>query len=277
MCQINSELLSYLSLYRNKEKNSNVNKSGFFCDNVRVKAIRLGGALSEGFIMPIKDFQNWIIDSVNVELTDVEIGTEFNEIEHNGKVFWVNRKYVVKKKNKSSIKNPGAYRNNKLKQFNKLINGQFKFHYDTVLIRREPWAIQPNDLISITSKWHGTSLIAARVLCKHPCKKWYKIITWLYEKLGGTLPRYTDTNSYPEYDYIWSSRSVIKNNNINPNTGEGFYEVDVWKHGFEYLKPYLEKGMTIYAEIVGYLPNGAYIQNKYDYGCIPPEAPDDYH
>ena len=66
MCQINSELLSYLSLYRNKEKNSNVNKSGFFCDNVRVKAIRLGGALSEGFIMPIKDFQNWIIDSVNV-------------------------------------------------------------------------------------------------------------------------------------------------------------------------------------------------------------------
>ena len=227
--------------------------------------------------MPIKDFQNWIIDSVNVELTDVEIGTEFNEIEHNGKVFWVNRKYVVKKKNKSSIKNPGAYRNNKLKQFNKLINGQFKFHYDTVLIRREPWAIQPNDLISITSKWHGTSLIAARVLCKHPCKKWYKIITWLYEKLGGTLPRYTDTNSYPEYDYIWSSRSVIKNNNINPNTGEGFYEVDVWKHGFEYLKPYLEKGMTIYAEIVGYLPNGAYIQNKYDYGCIPPEAPDDYH
>ena len=277
MCQINPELLSYLSLYRNKEKNRNVEKAGFFGDNGRVKAIRLGGALSEGFIMPIKEFQNWIVDSVNVELNDVEIGTEFNEIEHNGKVFWINRKYVVKKKNKSSIKNPGAYRNNKLKRFDMLIDGQFKFHYDTVLIRREPWIIQPNDLISITSKWHGTSLIASRVLCKHPRKKWDKIITWLYKKLGGTLPRYTDVASYPEYDYIWSSRSVIKNNNINPKTGEGFYEVDVWKHGFEYLKPYLEKGMTIYAEIVGYLPNGAYIQNEYDYGCIPPEAPDDYH
>ena len=58
MCQINPELLSYLSLYRNKEKNRNVEKTGFFGDNGRVKAIRLGGALSEGFIMPIKEFQN---------------------------------------------------------------------------------------------------------------------------------------------------------------------------------------------------------------------------
>ena len=277
MCQINSELLSYLSLYRNKEKNRNVEKAGFFEDNGRVKAIRLGGVLSEGFLMPIKDLQDWITDSVNVELTDVKIGTEFNEIEHNGKVFWVNRKYVVEQKNRNSSTNPGAYRNNKLKRFNKLIDEQFKFHYDTVLIRKEPWVIQPNDLISITSKWHGTSLIAARVLCKHPRKKWDKILTWLYEKLGGTLPRYADVDSYPEYDYIWSSRSVIKNNNINPNTGEGFYEVDVWKYGFEYLKPYLEKGMTIYAEIVGYLPNGSYIQKGYDYGCRQPRAIDDYH
>ena len=277
MCQINPELLSYLSLYRNKEKNRNVEKAGFFGDNGRVKVIRLGEALSEGFIMPVKEFQNWIVDSVNVELTDVKIGTEFNEIEHNGKVFWVNRKYVVEQKNRSSIKNPGKKRNNKLKRFNKLIDGQFKFNYDTVLIRKEPWVIQPNDLISITSKWHGASLIAARVLYKHPRKKWDKIITWLYDKLGGTLPRYTDVASYTEYDYIWSSRSVIKNSDINPKTGEGYYDVDVWKYGFEYLKPYLEKGMTIYAEIVGYLPNGAYIQDGYDYGCIPPESPDDYH
>ena len=277
MSQLNPDLLSYLSLYRDATKNSNTEKKGFFEDNGRVKAIRLGGAVSEGFLMPIDDLKNWVLSSVNVELTDVEIGTEFNEIEHNGKVFWVNRKYVVKQKNRSSIKNPGAYRNNKLKRFNKLIDGQFKFHYDTVLIRKEPWVIQPNDLISITSKWHGTSLIASRVLCRHPRKKWDKILTWMYDKLGGTLPRYADVESYPEYNYIWSSRSVIKNSNINPSTGEGFYEVDVWKYGFEYLKPHLDKGMTIYAEIVGYLPNGAYIQKGYDYGCRQPRALDDYH
>ena len=29
--------------------------------------------------------------------------------------------------------------------------------------------------------------------------------------------------------------------------------------------------MTIYAEIVGYTPDGKYIQKNYDYGCVPPE------
>lgn len=34
--------------------------------------------------------------------------------------------------------------------------------------------------------------------------------------------------------------------------------------------------MTIYAEIVGFLPNGGYIQKGYDYGCIPPKNEQDY-
>ena len=29
--------------------------------------------------------------------------------------------------------------------------------------------------------------------------------------------------------------------------------------------------MTIYYEIVGFLPTGKYIQKNYDYGCVPPE------
>ena len=276
MSQLNPDLLSYLSLYRDAVKNRNTEKKGFFEDNGRVKAIRLGGAVSEGFLMPIDDLKNWVLSSVNVELTDVEVNTEFDEVEHNGKTFWVSKKYIIIDNSKKCRDNTGAYRNNKLKRFNKLIDGQFKFHYDTVLIRKEPWAIQPNDLISITSKWHGTSLIASRVLCRHPRKKWDKVLTWLYTKLGGKLPNHTDVVSYPEYDYVYSSRSVIKNSNINPTTGEGFYQTDVWKYGFEYLKPYLLKGMTIYAEICGFLPNGQYIQKPYDYGCTPPKSEDEY-
>ena len=275
MSEINESLLSYLSLYRHSEKNKNTKKQGFFEDNGRVKAIKLGGTPSEGFLMPISDFQNWILDSVNIELTDVKTNTEFDEVEHNGKTFWVCKKYVIQ--NDLKERNGSAeYRNKKLKRFNKLIDGQFKFHYDTVLIRKEPWVIQPDDLISITSKWHGTSLIASKILCRQPRKTWDKIITWLYSKLGGTLPMYNDVNAYTQYDYVYSSRSVIKNSNINPNTGEGFYQSDVWKYGFEYLKPYLIDGMTIYAEIVGYLPNGKYIQKNYDYGCVPPQSEDKY-
>jgi hypothetical protein len=202
MSQLNPSLLSYLSLYRDTTKNRDTEKKGFFEDNGRVKAIRLGGSPSEGFLMPIDDLENWVMNSVNVELTDVEPGTEFDEVEHNGKSFWVNRKYIVIDQSRGARKSDGAYRNKKLRRFNKLIDGQFKFHYDTVLIRKEPWVLRPSDVISITSKWHGTSLIASRVLCRHPRKRWDKFITKLYTVLGGKLTRHADVDSYPEYDYV---------------------------------------------------------------------------
>ena len=56
----------------------------------------------------------------------------------------------------------------KLNTFDRLVPDQFKFHYDTVLIRKNPYALQPDDLIHLSSKWHGTSGISAYVLCKHP-------------------------------------------------------------------------------------------------------------
>ena len=34
--------------------------------------------------------------------------------------------------------------------------------------------------------------------------------------------------------------------------------------------------MTIYYEIVGFLPNGNYIQKDYDYGCVPPTKDEVY-
>lgn len=34
--------------------------------------------------------------------------------------------------------------------------------------------------------------------------------------------------------------------------------------------------MTAYYEIVGYLPNGNYIQKNYDYGCVPPKENESY-
>ena len=276
MSQINPDLLRYLNLYSHPEMNADVNKKGFFEKNGRVKAIRLGGHPSEGFLLPISDLKNWIKDSVNVELGDVDNNIEFDEVEHNGKTFWVSQKYIVQTSVPNSGSNKGNYRDKKLKRFDKLIDGQFAFHYDTVLIRKSPWEIKPDDIIHISSKWHGTSLISSYVLCKEPRSKTDKFLTKMYKKLGGTLTKYADAESYPQYDYIYSSRSVIKNAKINPTVKEGFYPDDVWKYGHEFLKPYLQKGMTMYAEIVGFLPNGSYIQKNYDYGCRAPRAADDY-
>ena len=48
-----------------------------------------------------------------------------------------------------------------------------------------------------------------------------------------------------------------------------FYNEDIWGIAHNELKDFLQKGMTFYYEIVGFLPNGGAIQKDYDYGCEP--------
>ena len=88
LSQINENLLTYANLYRHKEKNSNPeSKTGFFEDNGRVKAIKLRGVVSEGFLLPVETLQNFIVSSVNVELTDIPVNFEFDSVEHDNKSF----------------------------------------------------------------------------------------------------------------------------------------------------------------------------------------------
>ena len=263
-CCINPKFLSYANLYRHGELNVDQTKTGMFDDNGRVKAIRLRGELSEGFIIPIVVLENWVMSTVNVELK-VEEGTEFDSIEHDGKTFWVNKKYIPKNTRTSGA--PGSGNSGKGKQpkgLDKIIENQFRFHYDTVLIKKCPHVLHPSDLISITSKVHGTSGISAYVLCKQELNWKQKIARWLTGE------------EFDKYDYLYSSRSVIKNQYYNKSVQGGFYGVDVWKYADDIARPCLSKGMTAYYEIIGFLPNGGYIQKNYDYGCLPPVGDEAY-
>lgn len=263
-CCINPKFLSYANLYRHGELNVDQTKTGMFDDNGRVKAIRLRGELSEGFIIPIVVLENWVMSTVNVELK-VEEGTEFDSIEHDGKTFWVNKKYIPK--NTRTPGAPGSGNSGKGKQpkgLDKIIENQFRFHYDTVLIKKCPHVLHPSDLISITSKVHGTSGISTYVLCKQELNWKQKIARWLTGE------------EFDKYDYLYSSRSVIKNQYYNKSVQGGFYGVDVWKYANDIVRPCLSKGMTAYYEIIGFLPNGGYIQKNYDYGCLPPVGDEAY-
>ena len=257
LSQINPQLLQYLNLYRNKEKNKDSEKTGYFEDKGIVKAINLRGVKSEGFLMPVSDLQNFVVDVVNVALDDLIPNTEFDEVEHNGKSFWISKKYVAPIQRTPGA--PGSSKERKKqKGLDKIIDEQFHFHYDTTLIKKCPHVIKPNDIIHISSKWHGTSGISAYVLCHKQLNWKEKIAKWL------------TGNPFDIYDYVYSSRTVIKNRYYNKAVTDGFYGCDVWKYADDYIKPYLIKGMTIYYEIVGYLPNGGWIQKNYDYGCEPP-------
>lgn len=143
----------------------------------------------------------------------------------------------------------------------------------TSMLYRNLHRIEPNSLISITYKLHGTSGISSYVLCKQPITKLDKIKEWLWNmsyKIGNLTRNSTWSFSMntTKYDYIYSSRKVIKNEELNPNA-QHFYNEDIWGIAHNELKDFLQKGMTFYYEIVGFLPNGGSIQKDYDYGCEP--------
>ena len=261
-CCLNPDFLRYANLYRHKELNADPEQSGMFEDNGRVKAIKLRGELSEGFILPVTILENYVLSVTNVDLT-CEEGTEFDIVEHDGKTFWINKKYIPKRTQGV----PGASSGKTARQpkgIDKIIENQFRFHYDTTLIKKCPHVIKPNDLISITEKVHGTSGISAYVLCKQPLNWKQKVAKWLTGE------------EFNKYDYLYASRKVIQNQYYNPNISLGFYGVDFRQYADEIIKPWLQKGMTVYYEIVGYLPNGGYIQKNYDYGYMPPKEGEKY-
>ena len=84
-CEINPQLLAYGNLYKHSEKNNHPeNKPGFFEDNGRVKAIRLRGVVSEGFLMEWDVFNNFLVDNLN-KTVEPEINKEFDCIKEDNK------------------------------------------------------------------------------------------------------------------------------------------------------------------------------------------------
>ena len=121
--------------------------------------------------------------------------------------------------------------NNQLENLNKII----KNYDDNAMLIGE--ATCTKDLISITEKIHGMSHISAYVMC-------HKELTWK-EKLAKWLTG----NIFDIYDHLYASKNVIKNQYYNPNVTPGFYGCDTWKYADDYLRPYLQKGMTIWSRL----------------------------
>lgn len=277
LSQINPEFLSYANLFRDNTLNKDENKKGFFEKNGKVTAIKLRGQLSEGFLIEAEVLNNWLVDSVN---KDIEINkeVEFDSVEHDGKEIWINKKYV-KKVEQNSQKSSNK-QGKEPKGVDKILPGQFRFHYDTVLIKKCPNVIHYNDLISITEKIHGTSAISAFVLCNYK-RSWQEKLVYTLVSWWPGIKFVGNRKTFPDYDYIYASRSVIKNRYRGSEKEDGYYEGDALmrKMCHEYVAKHLDKGMTAYYEIVGFLPTGAAIQKlgkAYDYGCVPPSEGEEY-
>jgi hypothetical protein len=244
-CQLGDQFLYHHSLYRDKTKNLDPTHAGFFEQNGRVRAVKLRGQKSEGFFIPLADLH----ESYN-ELKELAIGTDFDYLNDER----ICRKYIVKevqaRKNKTG-------RQGSTPKFTRLIPDQFHLHVDSIQAKKYFDFIKPDDLIYITDKFHGTSAVFANVLTN-------RTLSW-YEKLLLKLGVNINTS---EYGNIYSSRKVVKNQYINAEVTGGFYKTDVWGHINNEIKDLIPEGVSIYGEIVGYLPgDNKEIQPGYTYGC----------
>ena len=120
---------------------------------------------------------------------------------------------------------------------------------------------------------HNTSAIYSNIPTLNPLPlKWYqKLINVFLPESKKIQP------TEEKYDLVYASRTVIKNQYINENVTPGFYKVDVWKYIADIIKPVIPEDMTVYGEIVGYLPGSETAIQKigagaYDYGCEPGEC-----
>lgn len=244
--QLSHDYCSNNNLYRSKDLNIDKEKTGFFDLNRRIRCVKFRNNKSEGLFMPLVSLD--FISNLNKK--DLIIGTEFDSINNIN----ICKKYVVINQKLAGLGN--GIKKAKQPKKSKLVENQFRFHQDTSMLYKNIHRISPNSLIQISYKCHGTSGIASKILCK-------KQLNW-YEKILKKLKiNIIDT----QYDNIYSSRKVLKNEHFNSD--EGFYgkDDDIWSISNNVLLDYLDDGMTIYYEIVGYLPSGREIQKDYHYGC----------
>jgi len=193
---------------------------------------------------PLTGYIDWMFRE------DAPEGTDFDKIGTHE----ICRKYVIRVKNLPSQKKSDKKKVNK---FDRLVENQFRLHIDTENLRRNAHKLNPDDMISITNKIHGTSWVVGKVLTKFPLPWWKKM-----------LKKVVDIND-TKYDVIYSSRTVVKNKYINTTVNSGFYNFDLWGVIADNLKDCIQDGITLYGEAVGQLPTGAWIQKGYHYGTRP--------
>lgn len=256
-CELNRNFLSANNFFDDPALNRDNTKKGYINKWGRIRMIKLRGVLSMGFLFSIDDMLQWKPD---IDVTELSVGQDFDTVD--GELFVC--AYVPRTKPTSERASKDARRIKKIKQFDRMIPGQFCFHYDTAQLNREISRLKPTDYVFITNKLHGTSAIFGNIKIKAP--KWGGLYSKIFEMLPSFLQFTKDV-----YGSIYSSRTVIKNRFINSNVGDGFYGKDIWAQYHEMLKPYIHEGYTLYGEICGYADNDVMIQKGYDYGCAPDE------
>ena len=285
-CQISGWFLGANNMYRHHTLNANMAEVeerikadpnflktdeakamvGYFEDNGRVRMIKLRGCPSFGVLFKPESLERAVPPIAGCIDFEAAVGTDFDCIECDTAITWGGdkvlpfvRAYVPKRTEPRQHGQKGVSRWDRL---NRMVPGQFKLHYDTAPLKKHLMDFKPQTEITVSVKMHGTSFICGNLLTNIPLR-FFRIRRWLNEHLHTHIKE-----ARQEYGMIVSSRKVIKNEWSNATHPEGYYGQDIWTEYGNIIYPYLDKGITIYGEICGYLTDNAkMIQKDYDYGC----------
>lgn len=234
---IDSDLCHHLNMYRHANLNKDKTKSGYIEDNGRVRAIKLRGVKCSGLFLSFKQLGQHPKLSLTT-LEKLKDGVQDNSIAD----VPICKQFYRKVKSGNLGGKQGKSREN--------LVPTFKEHFDTDQLARNLDKVKLGDFCVITEKQHGTSLRCGRlpVIKK---SKWDVILN----KFG------IKTKQKTEYDFVVGSRRVTKSvGNEAHGDKEHFYDTDVWSYvAHRHFEEKLHKGETVYAEIVGYLPDGGLI------------------
>lgn len=238
--QLSEEFCEKNNLVRKKDENGN-NIGGFLDpDRRNIRAINLRGEKSDGLYMPIRAFDYCFNDSAENHLSIGEQITLLSGHEICQKYIPAKRTYTGGKVNKT----------NRTRKHREPYAPLFAEHADTEQLAYNLDAFKWGDHINITLKMHGTSQRTGYL----PVLKGYKRTLW------DKITRRQGTPIY-EYDYVSGTRRVV----LEDFDQGGFYGDNRFRQQHhDALVGKLNKGETLYYEVVGFTDSGTPIMSVAD-------------
>lgn len=225
------------NLYDKEENNLDTSKRGFISfKQRRVKAIKLKGVVSNGMLMPLSSLFYFLND-----VGWLNVGDEFTDINNNN----ICEKYIIPVKANSQMGGK-QLKTNKLKDL--ILDSQFHFHHETEHFVKHLNKFTKETNIIITRKMHGSSLILSNVLVNKNLSFKEK----LFNFFGAKISNY-------EYGMIWSSgkpkgklpKGIESSTNKWETPNQSYYTSDIWAKAYKEIGHTVEKGISLYGEIVG--------------------------
>ena len=253
--QLSVEFAEANNLLRKKDENGN-NVGGYMDPEKRnVTAIKLRGEKSDGLFLPLKSLESF------GDITTLREGDRIDNF--NGHEICC--KYVPRKQNRRGHYSEG----NKTRKKKVPIAPLFTEHADTEQLAYNLAAFKPGDEIEITLKMHGTSQRTGYlptfkgykndfwgkiVNAVNPDKPMGKLAKKLYEKaLNHATPIY-------DWGYVSGTRRTVLE-----NFEGGYYGSNEFRETHsKFFEGKLNKGETVYYEVVGFTHTGAPIMASGD-------------